>query len=86
MAALSLGGAVLFSVFGWFLRRLVGQIDISIARLQERQDSEEKARAYEDAAIRAGLESTTDRVKDHEAAHMSSGNRLDRQNGDGLGR
>lgn len=78
IAALGLVGGSLLAVAGWFLRRLVGQIDIAVARLQERQEAEERTRASEDANLRGRLESLTDRVKDHDAAHMLAGDRLDR--------
>jgi hypothetical protein len=68
VSVISVLGSAAFLVLGWFLRRLVGQIDVSIAELRTAQ-----------AALRDRLEILRQDVKAHEAAHMFNGHRLDRR-------
>jgi hypothetical protein len=75
VAGFSLCGATLLGLGGWFLRRLVDQID---SRATE-NTNELRALGIHINNLRDRLETLRQDLKAHEAAHMASGHRLDRR-------
>jgi hypothetical protein len=69
-ALATLGGSTLCIVLGWFLRRLVSQIDISIARLQKDQEAETRERTRADSDLRDRVQNVANRQDKHDAEHM----------------
>lgn len=78
----SLVGSALCVLLGWFLRRLVSQVDIAITQLRERQDAEREAREKADADLRDRVAVIAARVDTHAAEHMLGGGRLGRRSDD----